>query len=60
MITLADVSRLIDFLYISRQPLCCESNGNVNGSLDGEITLGDISRLIDHVYISRENPEPCP
>ena len=52
-LTLSDISRLIDRLYVSKQPLCCEANGNVNGSSDGAITLSDVSRLIDNVYISK-------
>jgi hypothetical protein len=60
--TLADVSRLIDFLFISKTELCCYASGNTNGSWDdGEckITLADISRLIDVVFISKAPPEPC-
>ena len=52
-ITLSDISRLIDHVYVSKLPLCCHKSGNVNGSLDGNITLSDISRLIDNVYISK-------
>jgi hypothetical protein len=57
--TLSDISRLIDFVYISKNPLCCEKSGNVNGSVDGEITLSDITRLIDYVYISKEETAAC-
>jgi hypothetical protein len=58
--SLADITILIDHLYLSQDPLCCRANGNVNGSLDGEITLNDIMRLIDHIYISAEETAPCP
>jgi hypothetical protein len=60
--TLSDVSRLIDYLYISKEPLCCYASGNTNGSWDDgdcKITLGDVSRLIDHLYISKLPTEAC-
>ncbi len=52
-VTLSDISRLIDHVYISKTPLDFPSLGNVNGSVDGLVTLSDITRLIDHVYISK-------
>ncbi len=58
--TLSDITVLIDHVYISEAPLCCESIGNTNGSTDGLTTLSDITRLIDAVYISKTNPAPCP
>ena len=58
--TLADITRLIDRVYITKAELCCEENGNVNGSEDGLLTLADITSLIDHVYIKKEPTAPCP
>ena len=59
-ITLSDISRLIDNLYISKAELCCPENGNANGDTEGDITLADISRLIDHVFISKLPTASCP
>lgn len=56
---LADITRLIDFVYISHEPLCCRENGNVDGDIDSKINLADITRLIDHVYISKQETAPC-
>ena len=56
---LADITRLIDRVYISKLVLCCEENGNVDGDAGGGINLADITRLIDHVYISRGETAPC-
>jgi hypothetical protein len=58
-LTLSDISRIIDRVYISKAPLCCEATGNTNGSVDCKITLSDITELIDAVYISKQSPEPC-
>ena len=50
---LADITRMIDYVYISRAELDYKRAGNVDGSSNGNINLADITRLIDHVYISR-------
>ena len=57
--TLADITRLIDRVYISHDPLCCEAEGNVDGDAEGNISLSDITRLIDNVYISHNPTAPC-
>lgn len=56
---LADITKLIDRVYISKAALCCEEEGNVNGSPDLKINLADITKLIDHVYISKAQTAPC-
>ena len=56
---LADITRLVDRIYISHKSLCCEENGNTNGDVDGDVDLADITRLIDHVYISYNETATC-
>jgi hypothetical protein len=58
-LTLSDITRLIDRVYISKAALCCEATGNTNGSADCKHTLSDITRLIDTVYISKFSPADC-
>jgi hypothetical protein len=61
---LADITRLIDRVYVDPPPdgpeLCCEPNGNTNGDPEGIINLTDITRLVDHVYVSHEETATCP
>jgi hypothetical protein len=57
-INLADITRLIDRVYISHLQLCCEENGDTNGDGQGP-NLADITRLIDAVYISKEPTAAC-
>lgn len=56
---LADISRLIDRVYLTKLPLCCEAEGNVDGDLEAKLNLSDITRLIDHVYLSKQETAPC-
>ena len=55
---IGDLTRLIDFLYISRQAPQCMAEANVDGR-DG-VDIGDLTRLIDVLYISRNSPAGCP
>lgn len=57
--SLADIAGLIDRIYISKVPLCCESSGNVDGDPDGKLHLSDILALIDAVYLTKSPTAPC-
>ena len=56
---LADITRLIDNIYISKQSLCCLASGNVDGDAGNAIDIADITRLIDHVYLSKSETDIC-
>jgi CubicO group peptidase (beta-lactamase class C family) len=58
-LTLSDITRLIDRVYISKAVLCCEASGNTNADAECKKTLSDITVLIDAVYISKADPENC-
>jgi len=47
---IADIVRLIDFLYITHDPLCCPLAADVDGS-GGDPDISDITFLINHLYI---------
>jgi hypothetical protein len=54
---ISDYSRLIDYLYVSFDPLCCFEEANVDGA--GNIDISDLSRLEDYLWGSGTLPEPC-
>ena len=49
-VDIADLSRLIDHLYLSQQPLCCSVEANTDN--EAGIDISDLTRLIDYLYIS--------
>jgi hypothetical protein len=51
-VDISDLSTLIDFLYISFTPLCCDQAANIDGDPAGGIDISDLSGLIDFLYIS--------
>ncbi|MBN1212171.1 MAG: PKD domain-containing protein [candidate division Zixibacteria bacterium] len=56
---ISDITRLIDYLYISHSPLCCVEEADVDVS-GGEPDISDITYLIDHLYLSHKALKPCP
>ena len=56
---ISDITRLIDFLYLSHDPLCCTEEADANAS-DGEPDISDITRLIDFLYLSHDPLADCP
>lgn len=59
MVDLGDLTRLIDYLFISFDPLCCREEANCDGDPDCIIDLGDLTRLIDYLFISFNPLPPC-
>ncbi|MFZ5980464.1 MAG: hypothetical protein ACOYVF_07505 [Candidatus Zixiibacteriota bacterium] len=55
---ISDITRLIDYLYISHAPLCCSQEADTNAS-GGEPDISDITRLIDFLYISHAPMGSC-
>ena len=56
---ISDITRLIDFLYLSHDPLCCVEEADADGS-GGEPDISDITRLIDYLYLSHTPLMTCP
>ena len=56
-VDISDLARLIDYLYISFQPLCCTKEANLDN--DPGVDISDLSRLIDYLYISFTPASQC-
>ncbi len=60
LVTMGDLTIMIDHLFISLEPIGCPQNGNVDLSPDGLVTMGDLTVLIDHLFISLDPLPACP
>lgn len=56
---ISDITRLIDFLYLSHNPLCCLEEADVDAG-GGDPDISDITRLIDFLYLSHIPLPDCP
>ena len=50
LVDLGDLTAIIDYLFITFTPLCCQEEANVDGNPG--IDLGDLTALIDYLFIS--------
>ena len=59
---IADITRLIDHLYLSHKALCCleEADADASGKPGLEPDISDITRLIDYLYLSHTPLANCP
>ena len=56
---ISDITRLIDYLYLSHEVLCCPNEADCDTS-GSEPDISDITRLIDYLYLSHEPLAECP
>lgn len=56
-VDISDLTRLIDYLFISLSPLCCDASADLDGQ-DG-IDIVDLTVLIDHLYIELRALPKC-
>jgi hypothetical protein len=60
-VDIADLTALIDYLYITFVPLACDKEANLDGSSENQIDISDLSTLIDKLYINPSSSFPiCP
>ncbi len=50
MVDIGDLTRLIDYLFITYSPLSCFDEANIDG--EGLVDIGDLTALIDYLFIS--------
>jgi hypothetical protein len=58
-VDISDLTRLIDYLYITFAPLCCPGEANTDGDLLGGVDISDLTALIDYLYISFTPTADC-
>ena len=58
-VDISDLSRLVDFLYVSFSPLCCEPAANIDGDPSNGIDISDLSALVDYLYVNFTPPAAC-
>jgi len=56
---IADLTFLIDHIFINFPPLPCKAEGNIDGDPNGVVDIADLTFLIDHLFINFPQPAPC-
>ena len=58
-VDLGDLTKLIDYLFISFTPPDCLEEANIDGDLGGLVDIDDLTKLIDYLFISFTPPAEC-
>lgn len=58
-VDISDVSVLIDNLFMTFTPLCCNPSANTDGDSEGGVDISDLSILIDHLFLSFAPTAAC-
>jgi len=59
MCDLSDLTKLIDYLFISFTAPDCIEEANIDGDVEGLVDLSDLTALIDYLFISFTPPAEC-
>ncbi len=60
LVTMGDLTILINHLFISLTPLACIDEGNCDMSADKLVTMGDLTTMISSMFITLDPLPPCP
>lgn len=58
-VDIADLTFLIDHLFINLLPLACPAKGNIDGDSGGVVDIADLTVLIDHLFINFPPTAAC-
>lgn len=58
-VDIADLTALIDHLFISFDLLCCRASGNIDGDDTGLVDIADLTVLIDHLFLNFPETAMC-
>jgi hypothetical protein len=61
-IDVADLTYLVDYLFVSGPVPPCDEEGNVDGivGVAGPIDIADLTYLVDYLFQAGTPPPPCP
>lgn len=56
-VDIADLTALVDYLFISMTPLCCQAEANIEK--DAVVDICDMTTLIDHLFLGFQPLSSC-
>jgi C1A family cysteine protease len=59
IVDLGDLTKLVDYLYISKVPPPCLPEANIDGDPNGVVDIGDLTDLLNYLYVSHSPLPEC-
>jgi hypothetical protein len=59
VVDISDLTTLVNNLFVTFEPLCCEKEANVNGDAGGVIDISDLTKLVNSLFVTFEPLAAC-
>ncbi|MEE8576614.1 MAG: hypothetical protein V3T31_05110, partial [candidate division Zixibacteria bacterium] len=56
---ISDLTRLVNYLFVTFTPLPCPEEANITGDLGGDVDISDLTKLVNHLFVTFELPAEC-
>jgi hypothetical protein len=58
-VDIADLTRMVNFLFVTFEPLACPAEGNVTGDENCEVDIADLTRMVNYLFVTFEPLAAC-
>jgi hypothetical protein len=58
-VDISDLTKLVNHLFVTFEPLACPAEGNTNGDAGCAIDISDLTKLVNHLFVTFESLAPC-
>ena len=58
-VTLTDLTVLVNFLFVTFEPLACPAEANMSGDAECDLNLTDLTRLVNFLFVTFEPVAEC-
>ncbi|MEE8577104.1 MAG: hypothetical protein V3T31_07595, partial [candidate division Zixibacteria bacterium] len=58
-VDISDLTTLVNYLFVTQEPLCCPNEANVTGDTQGDIDISDLTKLVNHLFVTFELLAEC-
>lgn len=59
VVDISDLTKLVNFLFVTFEPLDCESEANTSGDASCNIDISDLTKLVNHLFVTFEALAAC-
>lgn len=59
VVDISDLTALVNYLFVTFQPLVCPPAANIDGDSGGIVDISDLTRLVNHLFVTFAPTAPC-
>jgi hypothetical protein len=58
-VDIADLTRMVNYLFVTFEPIACLSEGNTTGDENCEVDIADLTRMVNFLFVTFEPLAAC-